>query len=254
MEYSRLGFGQYFTDTSNDWCGHTGNVRNVVSYKNIKYTYADIEYEATYDVLYDAGRDCIQCHFQGSSGEGDWITNFLFVSKYYNKFKDPKTGKWIQLRVHMGWARMYKAMKDTIRQNVSDLLKEHPDAHIEVIGWSLGSAMAMLCAQDLNYNLGIKSHLFTYGSVNPYKTKFGTRRKTLKYLRSCCEEVWCFSHPSDIVTYMVPWIMGFRKPNRINTEGKFSIKGLFNPMRYHCVYWQEEMYAYIYKEMELGKR
>lgn len=249
MNYSRLGFGQYFTDTSNDWCGHTGKVVNIVNYKDITYEYDGITYHATYDVLYDAQRDCIQCHFQGSTGAGDWITNFTFVDKYYDKFKDPQTGKWIQLRVHMGWARMYKAMKHTVRDAVAALRTEHPEAHVEIIGWSLGSAMAQLCAQDLYYNLGIKGHLFTYGSVNPFKTSFGTRHKTLRYLRSCCEEVWCFAHPSDVVTYVVPWIMGFRKPNRINTAGSFSFFGLFNPMKWHCIYWQEEMYAKIYKKM-----
>jgi len=144
----------------------------------------------------------------------------------------------------MGWARMYQAMKHAVRDAVQGYLKDHPTAEIEVIGWSLGSAMAQLCAQDLNYNFGIESHLFTYGSVNPFKMKFGVRRKTKKYLKGCCKEVYCFSHKSDIVTYVVPRIFGFRKINRVNL-GKFKFFGLFNPMLYHCEYWKKELYEGI---------
>lgn len=240
--YSRMAFDQYFDDTSEDY-GHVGIV-NKVYYKNIKYEYEGITYDATYDVLFDPKRNCIQCHFQGSSGAGDWLTNFLFVPKYYESFIDPETGKRIQLRVHMGWARMYLAMKHVIREDVKALLEIHPDAEVEVIGWSLGSAMAQLCVQDLNYNLGIKSHLFTYGSVNPFKTRLFRRHRVKKYLRSCCKEYYCFAHRSDIVTYMVPWILGFRKINRVNL-GKFKFLGLFNPMVYHCEYWKPEFYEDI---------
>lgn len=242
--YGRLEFDQYFTDTSNDWCGHTGVIVNQVNYKNVTYTYDGIEYDATYDVLYDANRNCIQCHFQGSSGAGDWVTNFLFVAKYYDSFIDEETGKKIQLRVHMGWARMYQAMKHEIRGAVSAFLEEHPDAEVEIIGWSLGSAMAQLCAQDLNYNLKIKSYLYTYGSVNPFKMKLGTRIKTKRYLKRCCKAVYCFSHRSDIVTYVVPWILGFRKINRVSL-GPFKFTGLFNPMIYHCEYWKRDLYEGI---------
>ena len=45
-----------------------------------------------------------------------------------------------------------------------------PKCVVEVIGFSLGSGQAQLCVQDLNYKLGIKSHLFTFGSVNCFKT------------------------------------------------------------------------------------
>ena len=242
--YERLPFDQYFTDTSDDWCGHTGIIVNQVNYKNIEYEYNGIKYDATYDVLYDAKRNCIQCHFQGSSGAGDWVTNFLFVAKYYDSFIDQRTGKRIQLKVHMGWARMYKAMKHTIRTSVATLLEEHPDAEVEVIGWSLGSAMAQLCVQDLNYNLGVRSYLYTYGSVNPFKMCIFAVHKTKKYLKSCCKAVYCFSHRSDIVTYVVPWILGFRKINRVSL-GNFSFFGLFNPMVYHCDYWKAELYEGI---------
>jgi hypothetical protein len=242
--YKKLSYGQYFTDTSRDECGKTGVIHTPVTYKSIVYEVDGIKYEANYDVEYDESRNCIQCFFEDTSGRSDWITNFTFVDKYYDKFKDPETGKWIQLRVHMGWARMYKVMKYEVREAVKNLLNKYPDAEVEIIGWSLGSGMAQLCAQDLNYNFGIKSHLFTYGSVNPFKVKLFTKRKIIKYLRNCCKEVYCFSHKSDIVTYMVPWIFGFRKIKRINL-GKFKFFGLFNPMVYHCEYWKEELYEKV---------
>lgn len=242
--YQRLDFNQYFTDTCRDEYGKTGKIHTVVNYKTIKYEYSGIVYEANYDIEYDEERNCIQCFFEDTSGLTDWVTNFTFVEKYYGKFKDPETGKKIQLRVHMGWARMYKAMKYAVRENVKELLNSHPDAEIEIIGWSLGSGMAQLCAQDINYNFGIKSHLFTYGSVNPFKVGIFTKFRTLRYLKRCCKEVYNFSHKSDIVTYTVPWIFGFRKIRRVNL-GKFKFFGLFNPFIYHCEYWKKELYKKV---------
>lgn len=60
----------------------------------------------------------------------------------------------------------------------------------------------MLCAQDLYHNFGIRSYLYTYGSVNPFKTNIFNRRKIRKYLRGCCKEIYNFSDLSDIVTYV----------------------------------------------------
>ena len=71
-------------------------------------------------------------------------------------------------------------MKHFIRNGVKELKELHKDAEVEVIGWSLGSGQAQLCVQDLYYNLGIKSHLFTFGSVNLFKTNRFNRSKVKK--------------------------------------------------------------------------
>ena len=74
MEYSRLDFDQYFTDTSNDWCGHTGKIVNQVNYKNVHYEYDGIEYDATYDVYEIAEADGYTWY---KVAEDQWVADYL---------------------------------------------------------------------------------------------------------------------------------------------------------------------------------
>lgn len=242
--YSKLNYEQYFIDTSNDY-NHTGKARYEIKYKDVEYIYKGIICHANYEVHYEEDRDVIQINFQETDGKIDWFVNFMFVDKYYDSFM--YEGKLIQLRVHNGWAAMYKAVKHFVRNDFKELYEKHPTAEVEVIGWSLGSGQAMLCAQDLNYNFGIKCHLFTYGSVNPFKIKLFRGHRIKKYLRDCCKEVYNFSDRNDIVTYVPFRILGFIKIKRVNLD-KFNFIGLFNPMRYHTCYDQRELYEKLYKK------
>jgi hypothetical protein len=108
--------------------------------------------------------------------------------------------------------------------------------------------MAMLCSQDLNYNFGIEAHLFTFGSVNPFKMNVFNKGRTIKYLRSCCKSYHIFCNRNDIVTYLVPKLFGFRKLSRINVRGKFNFFGLFNVAKNHFIYDRPELYSRIYKK------
>jgi hypothetical protein len=107
--------------------------------------------------------------------------------------------------------------------------------------------MAMLASQDLNYNFGITPHLFTFGSVNPFKTNIFNRRRTIKYLKSCNLSYHIFCNRNDIVTYLVPRIFGFVKLSRLNIKGKFNFFGLFNVAKNHFIYDKGELYSSIYK-------
>lgn len=149
---------------------------------------------------------------------------------------------------------MYKAMKHKIRSEFTILNSAYPNAEVEIIGWSLGSGQAMLCAQDLNYNFGIKPHLFTYGSVNPFKVNLFNSRKIKKYLRDCCSEVYNFCDRSDIVTYVPFRILGFTKIRRVNVKGRFKLLGLFNPWKYHTHYDEQGLYTKIYKKDKRRKK
>ncbi len=239
MKYQRLDFWQYFIDTSNDY-NKTGEARFHIKYNDVSYTYKDRICHANYEVHYESDRNVIQINFEETNGKKDWFVNFMFTEKYYSKFYH--NGKKIALKVHNGWARMYKAMKHQIRNEVTYLKRLYPTAFVEIIGWSLGSGQAMLCAQDLFYNFGIKSYLYTYGSVNPFKTNIFNRGVTRKYLRDCCEAVYNFSEPNDIVTYLPPRLFGFIKPKRVNVGRHFNLIGLFRPMKYHTHYDTKSFY------------
>lgn len=249
MEYERLPFPQYFIDTSDDY-NKTGKARYEIKYEQVRYKYKDKWMCADWEMHYEADRDVIQINFEETDGMADWYTNLMFVERYYDSFID--SGEKITLRVHNGWAAMYKAMKHRIRNKLDYYLQLHPTAEVEIIGWSLGSGQAMLCAQDLYHNFGIRSYLYTYGSVNPYKTNIFNRRKIKRYLNRCCKEIYNFAHKCDIVGYLPPRLLfGFIKPKRIGV-GKFGILGifkLFNPWKYHTHYDDPSLYTKAAKKL-----
>jgi len=240
----RLKFSQYFIDTSDDF-NHTGKARYKIDYKVVPYTYKGFPFEANYEIHYEADRNVIQINFQATNGNMDWVTNLLFTQKYYDSFI--YNGKKITLRVHNGWAAMYKAMKHLIRDRVNVLLHVNPTAEIEIIGWSLGSGQAQLCAQDIFYNFGRKVNLYTYGSVNPWKTNIFNRRKIKRYLRECCNDCYNFSNVNDFVTYLPPRLFGFIKIKRRPVGRPFIFWKLFNIRKYHTTYDDESLYTKYYK-------
>jgi len=243
-KYKRLPYEQYFIDTSNDY-GNTKKARKAIPYVRKYYTYKGIKFTANYFIDYDESRNVIQVYFEDTEGKLDWLTNFMFIDKYYDIFETIIDGKKVKidLRIHNGWAAMYKAVKHEIRNGVAELLSKHADAYVEIIGWSLGSGQAMICAQDLNYNLGIRPYVYTYGSVNPFKTNIFNRKNIHKYLMNCCKVVCNFYDVNDIVGYVPLNFFGFRKINGVKVkQDRFNIFRLFKPKKYHTEYWKEDLY------------
>ena len=229
-----LPYEQYFIDTSQNVHG-TDTVRNKVVYKSVTF---DAKHHAEYCVLYDKPRDVIQVHFEKTNGKEDWHDNFDFPKQLYDTFE--WQGKEIKLYVHEGWGNMYHALKHDVHVDFEKLLKKHPEARVEVIGWSLGSALAQLCVQDLNYRYGIISYCYTYGSVKPY---WFTDKTTRSYIDSCYEECINFYHRSDIVAYQPPfpgYHMIAGKP-----FGMYCPASLLNPWKYHTLYNEPKWYEGI---------
>jgi hypothetical protein len=134
---------------------------------------------------------------------------------------------------------MYKAMKHDMKEAVRELLVQHPDAFIEIVGWSLGSGQAQFACQDIYWHFGILPYVYTYGSVKPWRG--GKKQK--EYLATTYKECYNFMHRSDIVTYMPPFIGFFAmKPKKL---GKFNFFGLFNANKWHTEYGED----YLYKEV-----
>lgn len=236
-EYKRLRFGDYFTICSNNWHKIPTKLE-LAKYTKVPYVYKKHRFIAEYQVRFDEKRNCIQAIFQQTKEKSDWRVNLSFAKKVYDQFTFD--GEVIQIKVHGGWATMWLVMQDKVRAELKELLDRHPDAYIEVFGWSLGSAIATLAAEDIYFKFGIKPHLFTYGSVKPI---FG--KKTHNYFLKCCEEVYNFYDHCDIVGYMVPFL-GWRTINhkKVKLE-RFCIFKLFNPLKYHTYYHIEKLYKDI---------
>lgn len=226
-----LPYEQYFIDTSCNVHG-TDTVRNKVEYKSVSF---DAKHHAEYCVLFDEERNAIQIHFEKTNGKQDWKDNFDFPKQLYDTFD--WDGKQIKLYVHEGWGNMYHALKHDMHENFEKLYAAHPTAKVEAVGWSLGSALAQLCVQDINWRYGIAPYCYTYGSVKPF---FFTDKDTRRYIDSCYEECINFYHRSDIVAYQPPfpgYHMIAGKP-----LGPYHPAGLLNPWKYHMMYNEPDLY------------
>lgn len=235
--YKRLPFEQYFIDASK---GIGGTPSIEVDYSKVVYEYKKKSYNAYYCVLYNEARDVIQIFLKETTDETGWRANFDFGKKYYDEFF--YNGKMISLKVHGGWGTMYKAMKHQIRFKFKELRIAHPTSEVEVIGWSLGSGQAQLCAQDIFYNYAIKCHVFTFGSVKPW---YGFNKAMRKYLANCYIEAYNFYDHNDIVGYMPPFLGFFRFKNSKIKQDSFCLAKLFNPQKYHTEYWKKEYYKEV---------
>ena len=246
MDYNKLSFGQYYIDTSKDW-RNSGKSRYDIKFNHVEFTYKlfkliPLKCSAEWEVHYEKDRNVIQVNFEQTHGTLDWIINLLFKEKMYDKFtwENPK-GKKVKiiLKASKGWSKMYKAMKHDVKIAVKNILNKHPDAFIEIIGWSLGSSQAQYACQDINYHFNILPYIYTYGSVKPWRGG----RKQKEYLKTTYKECYNFMHKKDIVTYMPPFI-GFFAMNPIKL-GKFNPFSLFNPNKWHTEYGEEYLYEKI---------
>lgn len=236
-DYKSLNFEDYFKICSSDY-RHYDMPYKPAEYTSVDYYVGKHKFTADYQVRLDFNRKCIQVIMQQTSSKSDWRVNFRFPKKIYDRFVDPETGKMIQLKAHGGWVIMYNAIKHDIRNTVRKYLEERPTWNIEIFGWSLGSALAQMAAEDIYFNFNEKPYLYTFGSVKPF---YG--RKTASYLNKCCETCYNFYDCNDIVGYMVP---GYFAINHIKVElDKFSLFKLFKPKTYHTCYYENYIYYKI---------
>lgn len=239
MSYNRLNLPDYFIICSDNYPGIQTDLE-LAEYKQVPYIYKKKTFIAEYQVRFDDNRNCIQAIFQQTNERSDWKVNLDFPVKIYDKFT--YDGEIIQLKVHGGWVTMWLALQDKVREEVKQLLKLHPNSYVEVFGWSLGSAIATLAAEDIYFKFGIKPYLYTYGSVKPFYGK-----KTYNYIKNCCESAYNFYDYCDIVGYMVPFPCWYTVNHyKVKLDKHFCITKLFNPNKYHTNYHVD----YLYKDIE----
>lgn len=235
MDYKRLNFWEYFIICSENYNKKETNLE-LAKYEEVFYKHHGHTHITNYQVRYDLNRHCIQVIFQQTACKSDWVANFEFSEKIYDSFSF--NGKKLQMRVHRGWGDMWKACQDKVRSRIKSYLHMYPDSYIEVFGWSLGSGLAQIAAEDIYFKFNIKPYLYTFGSVKPFSGK-----KTYNYAKGCCAAAYNFYDHCDIVGYMVPW---YKAINHIKIKAeRFCIIKLFKPHTYHTLYDQENLYNNI---------
>lgn len=135
---------------------------------------------------------------------------------------------------------MWLACKDKVREKVKTLLGRHKNCYVEIFGWSLGSGLAQIAAEDVYYKFGVMPYLYTFGSVKPF---YG--HKTYNYVKHCCAAVYNFYDHCDIVGYMVP-LPGWHAINHVKVKlERFAPHKLFNPYKFHTRYFVPWLYDEI---------
>lgn len=251
MSYIRRKFSEAYAlqhsgSTSNRYGTYHFEDDEIIHYKSVSYRPGLITKYADYAVVYHADRDVIGIYFQGSADIGDWSANLTTSTKDWRTVNF--NGNKVKIKIHKGWYNMYNAMKSVVHKEYEALKKVHPNAELEIIGHSLGAGMGQICAEDMYYTYGVKSHCFTYGSVKPFNFSSSDAKA---YLQSCCKEVYNFCDSSDLVCYLPPF-NGYDHINAVwidyaNSGLNYKIDNVFS---YHFVYDIEALYEAtdVYKD------
>ncbi len=101
-------------------------------------------------VAWNGPADAVVVSFRGTLSNDAWetvyniITDAQFVIMKKLKFIE----KYDKIKVHRGFYDDYEAVRDVILERV----RKHPDMKVYVVGFSLGGALAALCALDIKVN------------------------------------------------------------------------------------------------------
>lgn len=157
------------------------------------------------DYAIELDGDTLYLLFQWSHSHMDWVSNFDFPARAYKNGDD----KW---RVHRGFLRVWKAMRDDIERAVIDTLNEHAEiSEIVCVGYSHGAAVALLATEDMQYLFGDKYTVNGYGFGCPRcvwgKLPEGVYARVMRFK--------AISHKQDIVSHLPPRVFGFRHLNKL---------------------------------------
>jgi predicted lipase len=143
--------------------------------------------------------------FRGSDSNANWFYNFLFFPKRIKPYENKST----KITVHYGFYLSYTTKAREFIHKIA--VKEK---NIVVLGYSLGGAMAMLCAVDLQYNFKCNVECYTFGSPRVGNKYF--MESYNKRVPSTCN----FKNGNDIVTHLPPLLFGFKTTGKLIQLGE----------------------------------
>lgn len=110
-------------------------------------------------ILNQLDSDRLYIVFRGSDKSIDWMNNFQLRQQVY-PYSDDNT----EVKFHQGFMSAYFA----VRKDLLKAMDTFTGQHVIVTGHSLGGALAIIAALDIQYNLGAKRDLsfevYTFGA------------------------------------------------------------------------------------------
>lgn len=83
--------------------------------------------------------------FRGTRNFNNWVNNLLFAKADKHPFQSAPD----DARVHYGFLKDYRLIKDDVYKRLIPLAQIYPDYDVLIIGHSLGGALSVICAMDL---------------------------------------------------------------------------------------------------------
>ena len=138
---------------------------------------------------------------------------------------------WPEQRVHRGFYRGYLSIRDELLGRISE-----SNEQVLIVGHSLGGAVGVLAAVDVNFNLGKQIHLVTLGSPRVGNAAFieACQRRIASHTR--------LVHGWDPVPRH-PWpIWGYRHHTKARHIGRWPVP-LLPDIRHHLIASYDAMLA-----------
>lgn len=166
--------------------------------------------------------------FRGTDSAVNWSNNFLFCKKTI-----PYGNSDSKIRVHNGFLKGYKSIRHKLYTRIP-----YDTCRIKITGHSLGAALAVLCAVDLQYNFknaDIETFLFGCPRIGNKDFVRSYNKRVFKTLR--------VTNGNDIVTKLPPAVFGYRHVGINIHTGKLSLPlcasfDEHRPENYYKSLWQ----------------
>jgi triacylglycerol lipase len=130
---------------------------------------------------------------------------------YFCKKVIPYDGVNPKVKVHAGFLRSYKSVRDYIH----NIIKSHPYNKITIFGHSLGGAVSTLCAVDVQYNFPEKEiECYSWGSPRVGNSAF------VKSYNSRVPNTYRCVNSEDLVAKLPPFFFFFKHVDKLVFVGK----------------------------------
>lgn len=164
--------------------------------------YTTVDNNGDYSIERDG--DTLKIFFEWSDGAEDWRNNFDFPATPYRDMKN----KWF---AHRGFLKVWKAIESHIADDICD----STITKIEIVGYSHGAAVALLCYEYVKFNRpDVEVSGIGFGCP---RVVWGFTRKNVK---KRFEGFVVVRNGCDLVTHVPPVLFGFRHVGKVLTVGK----------------------------------